>query len=404
MPKPKYHVSMLTSSTDLALSAIPDRFKKLRSVELYAFRDQDFADIPQPSDGDSVSQILSDRSFWGDVRAPGHVWVKEQVARLRTHGDNPINPVSVTAFLPELTSADRNLANAAVQGLLNALKVSDENEIGVVVAVCGRLAEECRRGKDDCQAVIYDAKRPIGWRRKKLDWLVGAMRRTWRSVRAWERNTDIRIALEIEPGMLFVLRQPEDIEYVLKRTSDLRLQSVNGGEEYYFVQVNIDLGHVQLMSPGIDPLMLWRQLFPDGENGTPRNRVANFHISDHPFNTIHCDCAPSLIGYNRMCTRDLEDFAIKARTSGTRPAAPEGFVSWLNCFLCIAENGHNCLPNGLNISLELEAESDPVRVRRGLEVVKKSIRQVCSLRREYSCELEYCLCKNDQLGSCPGLV
>ena len=301
-------------------------------------------------------------------------------------------PVAIATYFPEITSADTCLATAAMNALSNTIRLADSWDVSTVEIVCGRLAEECRRPGANCQAVIFDAVNPVEWRQRKIEWLVEALENLYRSVLDWdsERKTDITLSLEIEPGLLFVLQEAEDAAAILRKTNHMKLAHKTGprkGESYHFVALNADLGHFLLMGQGVQPAWLWQAIFGEEGMGSPLDRAANFHISDHPFNLVHCDCPPAMGGFNEINPQALVNFA------NGEIADVEGFTPWLNCFLCIAEHRQSVGDAPLNISLELEAENNRSRVREGLRVVQDALREISRIRKEYDGRLDgLCQC------------
>ncbi len=380
-----YQTSIITSSTPVSLQAMPTEFPGLDTVELYIGRERDMGILGiLPSHEKSLAQVVCNWNpdtieFWHTS-----VYVTKALQHIR--------PTAIATYFPEITSADSHLAKSAIQALSNTMRLADAWGIGPVEIVCGRLAEECRRPGIDCQAVIFDAEDPARWRQRKIDWLVEGLHELYEDVCSWdsERKTDITLSLEIEPGLLFVLQEAQDAAAVLKATNEWKLIRKTGphaGESYHFVSLNADLGHFQLMGQGVQPAWLWHAIFRDDVMGSPLDRTANFHISDHPLNLVHCDCPPSRGGFNEIRPQALASFA-KGETADV-----EGFTPWLNCFLCIAEYRRSVGAPALNISLELEAEHDRDRVREGLKVVQGALEDITQIRCDYAGQLDgLCRC------------
>lgn len=350
--QPRPHISIITSSTTLPLDKLSVTYP-LTTVDLYIPREKDmqliFGDLPCVAK--TASEVMHDLDF---DALPA-------VAARINDGLGDLVPVAISTYFPEVVSVDSDLYDHAVGGLRNVLRLADLLGVRTCEFVAGRLAEEC--ADSECDVVIFDGKSVDSWRLHKIGWLIDAVTQLHADVLSWpDRQTDVRLALEMEPGSLFVANGPEHISRVLAETVKYKLPSVeNGGlpgeDPYYtFCNFNCDIGHLRLLDPQMLPGEFWSRLFTGADPSTgilPWTRVAGFHISDHPYNRIHVDSPPGLHEWNLLSPDRLID----------GDCTDPGFTPWLNCALCLQRKRAEAKYAQINISLELEAEVRDDRVK-----------------------------------------
>jgi hypothetical protein len=346
-------ISITTSSINAPLPLVPELLPNLRTVDLYMFRERDLQAKCPVRDAETMTEIVSSERFSSRLQQ----YANKITSALGTE----VKPVAISTYFPEITSVDEEMSESAFKAMLNTLRFADLLGVRTCSFVAGRLAERCRyRG---CDIVLFDGKDPESWRTQKIDWLIEAIGKLHAHCKGWKsRATDVRLALELEPGLQFVVSRPEHVARVLRETSDLELEQVNphpgpdgGNRTYRFCTFNCDMGHVKLFDSSILPGAFWKLLLDgvpsSGDRFSPLGCIAGFHLSEHPYNKLHADLPPgrwNIISPEVFLADTTQD---------------PGFVPWLSCFLCIHKHWAELWNVPMNISLELQGQTDIDKLR-----------------------------------------
>lgn len=322
-------ISLLTSSTDLSLDKIEDEFREeVGTAEVYAFRDGDLRDLGYHPTGHSVDLIAG--------------WNEEDISRVAeevrsafpggasTQGGSRLEPIGIATYLPQIASAFQERRAVTISALKNVLLLAADLGVRVVEIVCGRVAEHCCRSANGqlCDAVLYQHRHQGS--PNKFTHLLDGLAQLTEFVRDRVKSRPgmypLAVALEVEPGPLYIVNDLSRAKQILDQTADDSYVIPHMQGAYHMVGVNLDLGHMLICHRGKQRVLK--------DLGVPGSRIYNFHISDNA--ELHfADLVPGTI-------------------HSIDPEAPRSFADWLKCFLCACKRPSNNVFRR-NISIELEA-------------------------------------------------
>jgi sugar phosphate isomerase/epimerase len=302
--------SFTTRSTRAARKSWP---RPHPPCDLYMFMQTDIDAIPRKTGRDSPTAVEAMAGWAGSRRMIGRLseMVIEQFSGI------PL--VSIATFIPEVgSSRDWKTASKAIQFLVKFARrlIAAGQHIRVIELVAGSCIDGIwpgRRPDDAVDDLRFIANRmdDAEARNRLLRTLRHAVRKT-----GLHRKRDVHLALELEPGPLYNLRDRDTL-----RTLCARLAA--DGELSGVVGINMDISHYKLAKVPIADV--WRDL-------AIRNRIVHSHIS----------------GHHR--TGHLGDLPLSP------PAWPGGFTDWLKLLSRVhaARNDRDLSFSGF-VSLECES-------------------------------------------------
>lgn len=331
-------VSLLTSSTTLGIEDMRQEFAgAVKTVEVYALRDPDLERLGWPSD-EHMADIMGGWTNY-DVQRAGKVLrsafgVPHHPSRRPR--SRALSPVGLATYLPQVASAFPERREVTLCALENVLLLAAELRVSCVEMVCGRVAERCRRSKngEPCESVLYQHRQDPQYPPVKFELLKMGLKR----LRDFAQNhiddhpscPPLAVALEVEPGPLYVLNNLHNAWEFLSATANGDYMIRHADDYYNFVGLNIDIGHMLICHHRRQHLLK--------ELGIPGSRIYNFHISDNA--ELHfADLVPGMI-------------------HSMHPDAPGSFADWLRCFLCACKYAKNPIFRK-NVSIELEGCASP---------------------------------------------
>jgi len=259
--------SVITSCTRLPLRDFVYEVSKVDQVDRFDLflRDVDIAqmvrtgDLSALPDGKlpSATQVLANDA---NCERVGRWWAEQ----LREGSDGRARVSAFATYFPQVTRIDDDPAQEkkgdAIKALGNFIRVGKAlKRMGllasdkiIVEVVCGTILDRCRR--DEARRVFVSS------RESKLGLLIASLGEALRSVGDY---SDCAIGLELEPGLVYVLRDESDIELIP------RMLRQHGLEK--FVGLNLDIAHYRIAD------ILASELAPY------RNLIVNGHIADHPY-------------------------------------------------------------------------------------------------------------------------
>jgi hypothetical protein len=191
--------------------------------------------------------------------------------RLREHGRQIFIPALATYF-PDITSHNRTEWSRAVEALANTVQIAIElrkngwMKYPIVEIVCGTILDRCNcddcarqrqlaKPKDIVLMSTFDAK--LRRLRQGLKEMVCKLPRQY-------RKQDFYVALELEPGLPYVLNG----EWALARV--MRMIEAPKSGLASFVGLNVDIAHMRMAK--VTAAMLEPHM----------DKIMHAHIADHP--------------------------------------------------------------------------------------------------------------------------
>jgi sugar phosphate isomerase/epimerase len=336
-------ISLLTSCSRLPLKELRREFQgEISTVELYVFRKPDLLDLGlDPSSSRNLVDILAE---YTPDDMPNWARILKRKLGLENNEPDALRPVTFATFLPQIASPYRK--DKAVKALKNVLALAVEMDVRCVEMVCGRVSEHCpglpREGRKviPCEAIFYQSRKKDPG--NKFDIILGALAELRDFAKTLSKP--VAVALEVEPGPLYVLKNLEHAGDMLERTSG-REWILDKGKKYHFVGLNVDIGH----------MLICHEKRATAWQGIPLSRVYNFHISDNA--ELHfADLVPGMI-------------------HSIHPEAPGSFCDWLRCFRCTCEHGNKAIFRN-NVSIELEACPAPHWTEDAIRNTKYMLREL----------------------------
>jgi sugar phosphate isomerase/epimerase len=164
---------------------------------------------------------------------------------------------ALATFFPNVSSLNEDLRKQAVSAIINTLGLAMHLKrwmpVPVVEVVCGTIVEASSDGRVD----IYGVSR-------KLDCLVRSLEEIVSGVA--NELTEFAVALELEPGEIYLLNNDTRIRQLFERCDKSSLSDLLKKH----VGLNVDIAHMRIA--GISAQQL--------EDFVPR--MCHAHISDHP--------------------------------------------------------------------------------------------------------------------------
>lgn len=342
---PRLVPSVITSSAVVSLGALVEEVLDLHgeaSIDLMVLRpeDADRLGITWAGGDDRISDLMADR--YDEVRDG---FVELFRAYRREYPSRRVRIAAAATYFPDVSCADRGRREKAVRAVVNTVRLChhlmDQRDLGMdvvacVEVVCGSLLEpvDTSAGR---QVLVKQYTLPA-----KLRYLVESLQRVCEELAPADRP--YALALELEPGATYVLRDLDSLRQVHKAVSRAGLAG--------HVGLNLDIAHFRIA--GVTPTAL------RGDGGAEPDLtewIVHSHIADHPL---------------QMHTRDL---AIGAFTDVER--LPTDLCAYLDLLMARAAHAARH-PGGLlftnSVALELEGCSRMRWVHDSLAHLKRLLR------------------------------
>jgi sugar phosphate isomerase/epimerase len=301
-----------------------------------------------PGTRPSVAELLA--KFY---RLPPHLQdkrISDLANRLAAVAKNvPVAINAMATHMPQLYSVNKNRANEAFDAFCFLARLREKlpkgHDIRTIEISAGSLVKGILPRRTEANE---PAIKLLAWRRSRPDayrLLIKRITRLCHRIDASCRDTNFSLALELEPGPLFVLHDMDSLVDVAQRIENSTSAALKRR-----VGFNIDIAHCILA--GIDPDALFA-------NNSIADRICHFHISDHGIG--HFGDAPlGDCGFGRWSLTPDDRLAL------LRP--------WIRHAVQYAQkrptDGSGDAPrfSGL-ISLELEAAQSPEMVERSASIL-----------------------------------
>jgi len=306
--------SVITSCAQAPLS---DALTQLGSigisdVDIYCFSEPDLVLLREKGlaspIGNTGSSVASDPE---EILA----WVKEQVNVAEDKTKVQFRVHALATNLPHISNPgkkgiDPKLRKGAIRTLATLIGLAVRLDVKVVEIVCGRRFYSYGFEKDD--GWQYHVRR-VPWSdalKTLSDSLGKALAIAYRE--AGETLKDVCLALEIEPGCVFLNSNLQNLLSILDTLSKDPQHSLWWHKH---IGVNLDVGHMFMIgeNPGsFDALQL-------SDGSSLLSRVVHMHLSDHS-DTHFCDLPPGTFHSQREFLPWIELFL--RRTSQAEAGAP----------------------------------------------------------------------------------
>ena len=185
---------------------------------------------------------------------------------------------AIATFFPDISSKDENKRKHAAQALVGSVKLASNIGAGVVEFVLGRRVERCDQSNKDngvkCDFVHTSESNVL---------IDAAIETIHEHVFEELKETNTRLAVEIEPGFSYVLNNKNSVDYFLKCVRE------KGMEDY--VGLNLDIGHLMILANSpikherILPENVW--LWHDSVFHAHISDNVGYHFRDLVPGTIH---------------------------------------------------------------------------------------------------------------------
>jgi hypothetical protein len=255
-------ISVITSSTirklqeflEEAASHTPDV-----SFDFFFLRETDIAEMKVPR------KLTTAFDLWRKPQPKGvdTATAKWSASQFKWMSKRDRSISAFATYFPGISSMDKDVFQTAVHGLTDAVSMAinacklQAMSFPIIEAVCGVVAERCTC--DRCQGNRVVAVFPDD---AKQDRLIRGLKIVIRAIKQ-KVNQRFVIALELEPGNAYVLRDKDTLNSLMRKIqSDPLLRQ--------HVGLNLDLGHMRLAN--VTPT----DLEPHSKS------IVHSHISDHP--------------------------------------------------------------------------------------------------------------------------
>lgn len=269
--------SVISSSSSKSLRALMQEVRQVHgpdtAIDLFVPRPQDAREIGLQLDENTTPTELM-ASHGDEIRK----WFSQTCAGMSI--------AALATYFPDVTSTDNRRRTPAVHALIHSVQLSLDlmrlnlMAVACVEAVCGNRLEPRAIETDLGTAVPHSLPWVVEYSlSSKLDRLCQSLREVVRKVKASKDYKGERfvIALELEPGEPYVLKDAKSIRDLTRR-----IEADQDLSEH--VGLNLDIAH--MMIAGIRA----SDLCPDGQTKAARThglnsvtqRIAHAHIADHP--------------------------------------------------------------------------------------------------------------------------
>jgi len=322
---PELTVAVITSWTDRPFSrAVADlALEGLFDIDLYCFH---------PADLDEVAQDRGERRL--------DAWLDRSLSEAAQESGCPASCFrihAVTTSLPDAAAFEEERRGKARDLLAEVVQFAARKRVRAVQVRAGRRIES--EGPSTAAGTGYRLRiRPAG----ALKQLVKSLGEVLTNEKV--RDLEVGLALEIEPGPPYLLRDLTDVRELFYSIKDEPWRSRVG--------LNLDIGHCLIRD--------W----------TP-NQFAEL-AAEMGIELFHCH----LSDHSRQHFADLS-IGAKHRLRPGEPAGgddPREIADWLDHFRkCCAEGGRFCTRT---VSLELEAIEDPLAVHASYRAAHAALRSM----------------------------
>lgn len=295
------HASVITSASDRRLPDLLNEICQISHVcdfDIYLLRNNDMADIDalwKPR-GKHLKPQFSAESHSLDTRSPTDILAKKKNLKLIykwlrhcLHATNAeialskgasgrrVRIAALATYFPDISSRSDKRRRKSIDALTNSILLAlqltrtpiaaGESESAmmkhaIVEIVCGTRLDKCDCSKA-CRGshIVYESQVET-----KLELLKDSLCQVAKNINGKQQRRDWYLALELEPGSTYLLRDSQSLLQTLESLLSSRLLRGHVG-------INVDIAHMKIAN--VDPeSILGREHV--------LNRILHAHTSDHP--------------------------------------------------------------------------------------------------------------------------